>query len=567
MKETVLIDVFWHAGFFLLLASLIIPFLRSLKIPTALGYLLAGIALGPHGLIMLSDHQLVLELIGLQNAEHVKILSELGIVLLLFVIGLELTPNRLWQMRHLVFGLGGTQVISTALVVGLIAWFWGNNIQVSLLLGFGFALSSTAIGIQWLQEQKLFATDAGRASFSILLFQDLAIIPILLLLTILSAEPEGGMLQYTLISLFKMGATVVVIFGIGRVVLKPLFIFANKYGGSEVFMALSLLVIVLSAYGAALAGLSMALGAFLAGLLLADTEYRHEIAALVTPFKSMLLGIFFFSFGMGINLSFIMDRPFWLLGSVIGLISIKIVMVFLICKLWRQTTAVAVETALLLAQAGEFGLMIVGTAVSTGLVAENAAQFMLLNIGLTMMLAPILAPVARKIGAYVERKTTAHKTTDTDNLSNKENHIVIFGFGRVGQSIANTLCEEGFQILGFDQNVQTVHHARKKGISIFLGDATRKTTLDAANLDRASCVVITVDDPDATKNSIRMIRQFSSIVPVIIRTHTYGDLDYFEDFEHIDVVAEDTVLSNSLSDMVLKLLGVIPESEKDVDPD
>lgn len=561
MKESLLTEVFWHAGLFLALSALIIPLMRALKIPSALGYLLAGIAVGPYGLVALTDHSIILDLISLQDADHVKILAELGIVLLLFVIGLELTPRRLWQMRNLVFGLGGAQVLISALIIGGIAFLWGNTVQVAILLGLSLALSSTAIIIQWLHEKKLFVTPVGRTSFSILLLQDLAVIPILLLLTILSAETNEGIVQFAAISLTKMFATIICIYTVGHVALKPLFLFANRYGGSEVFMALSLFVIVLSASVAAWAGVSMALGAFIAGLLLADTEYRHEIASLVTPFKGMLLGIFFFSFGMGIDLSFISEKPFWLFSSVLGLITLKAIIIFILCKLWKQTTAISLENAILLAQAGEFGLLVVGGALSAGLMEENVAQFMLLNIGITMLLAPIMAPLARKVGTYAEQRSLSNQSTNQKTPEPKENHIVIFGFGRVGNAVANALSKEGFEILGFDKNLEKVHHARTKLCPVFVGDAGKKATLDAAQLNQATCIVITIDDAATTKRIAKQIRQQCAHTPIVVRAHSIDDIVFYKELQNIDVIAEEMILSEHLSDTVLIQVGIGTEKQ------
>lgn len=556
MKESLLVDVFWNAGFFLVLSALIIPILRYFKIPTALGYLLAGIAIGPHGLSSITDYSFALDLISLHDAQHVKILAELGIVLLLFIVGLELTPRRLWQMRNLVFGLGGAQVLTTALIIGGIAFFWGNSIKVSLLLGLGLALSSTAIVTQWLHEKKLFVTHTGRTSFSVLLFQDLAVIPILLLLTILSAESSNGLLQFAFLSLLKMGLTAFIIYIGGRLILKPLFVFANRHGGSEVFMALTLLVIVTSASIAAVAGLSMALGAFIAGLLLADTEYRHEISSLVIPFKSMLLGIFFLSFGMGINLSFVAEKPFWLISSAMGLIAIKAIIVFLLCKLWKQTTAVAVESAILLAQAGEFGLLVVSSALASGLMHEDVAQFMLLNVGITILLAPVLAPVARQAGAFIENRALTKQNIESEQLQDKEHHIVIFGFGRVGHAIANSLCKEGLEILAFDKNIETVQSARKQLNPVFLGDATKKATLEAAQLDSASCIVLTIDDATVTKDIIHKIQNLSNHVPIIVRARTSKESKAYEEMQNVTPLSEEAVLSDHMSDKAFQLLGI-----------
>ena len=555
MKESLLTDVFLQAGLFLVLAAIIIPILRYFKIPVALGYLLAGIALGPYGLGVMIEHFPMLEAVSIKDDQTLKILAEIGIVLLLFVIGLELTPRKIWQMRNLVFGLGSAQVIITALIVGSIAFLWGNSAQVAVLLGLGLALSSTAIVIQWLHEQKLFASHAGRSSFSILLFQDLAVIPILLLLTILSSDLGENVFQFVSFSLFKMVATVLVIYFAGKILLKPLFLFANKHGGSEVFMALSLLVIVVSASIASMAGLSMALGAFIAGLLLADTQYRHEISALIIPFKSMLLGVFFLSFGMGINLAFITQQPVWLGLSVIGLMTIKAVIVFVLCKIWKQTTAVSAESAILLSQAGEFGLLVVGSALSVGLMEESVGQFMLITVGITMFITPLIAPISRRVGHFLENKDHANKNYHASQVDDLSKHIVIFGFGRIGQGVADVLCREGYEILGFDKNIERVNEARSGSRPVYLGNAAMHSTLKAAQLDTALCATITLDDPDATRSIVGSIRKINSAIPIIVRAHNSADMEMFDKDEHTDVIAEHLLISGMLSEKILGHCG------------
>ena len=554
MKETILTDVFWNAGLFLALAALVIPLLRYFKIPVALGYLLAGIALGPYALGELTQQYPVLDALSLADTAHVKILAELGIVLLLFVIGLELTPRRLWQMRHFVFGLGGAQVLVTAFVIGIIAYFWGNSFQVSLLLGLSLALSSTAMVVQWLHEKKLFVTHVGRSSFSILLFQDLAVIPILLLLTILSADIGDNLFSFVSLSLLKMAVTVVAIYIVGKAILKPLFVFANKHGGSEVFMALCLLVIVTSAYIASLAGLSMALGAFIAGLILADTEYRHEISSLVIPFKSMLLGIFFLSFGMSINLAFIGEKPFWLLASVVGLIGIKSVIIFTLCKLWRQSTAVSAESAILLSQAGEFGLLVIGSALSVGLMEENVGQFMLITVGMTMLITPVLAVIGRKIGKTIELRHD-NKTANDQNVENKTEHVVIFGYGRMGNEIGNALSKEGMDILGFDKDIALVQKARAKLCPVYVGDAARQSTLEAAQLDNAVCVVVTIDDPKFSNAIVNSIRQKNKTIPIIVRAHNSDEVERLEKIDNVHSVSEHLLVSQKLTEITLQYCG------------
>lgn len=564
MKESLLTGVFWHAGLFLILAALIIPLLRFFKIPTALGYLLAGIALGPYGISVLAEHLPVSEFIGLQDSEHIKILAELGIVLLLFIIGLELTPQRLWQMRHLVFGLGSSQVLLSAITIGTVAYFWGNSFQVSLLLGLSLGLSSTALIIQWLQEQKLFASNVGRTSFSVLLFQDLAVIPILLLLTVLSSDIDNNIAQYVSLSLVKMTATILVIYFIGKIILKPIFVFTNKHGGAEVFMALSLLVIVTSASVAHFAGLSMALGAFVAGLLLADTEYRHEIEALIVPFKSMLIGIFFVSFGMGINLHFIAEKPFWLFSSAIGLMCIKGAIIFLLCKLWKQSTSVSAESAILLSQAGEFGLLVVGSALAASLITVDVGQFMLIVIGLTMFVTPILAPLARKIGAHLENINHYKKDYHANQSEEKEGHVVIFGFGRVGRTVAHKLSKEGFSFIGFDKDIEFVSNARLKSSPVYLGDALKKSTLKAAHIDKALCAVVTINNASATRKIVTAIRAIHTSIPIVVRAHSTEDVELYSDFENVDAIAENVLIGTKLSEEVFKRSGYREKASNEI---
>lgn len=549
MKESLLTDIFWHAGFFLILSALVIPVLRYFKTPTALGYLLAGIALGPFGLANLAEYMPFIQISSLENTDHVKVLAELGIVLLLFVIGLELTPRRLWQMRNLVFGLGSAQVMITASAIGGVALLWGNSASVSVLLGLSLALSSTALVIQWLQEQKLFVTNMGRTSFSILLLQDLAVIPILLLLTILSTGGNGNIVEFVSISVLKMVVSGAVIYFIGKMTLKPLFIFANRHGGAEVFMALSLLVIVGSASIANMAGLSMALGAFIAGLLLADTEYRHEISSLIVPFKSMLLGIFFFSFGMSINLTFIAEKPFWLFASVIGLMTMKATIIFVLCKLWKQSTSVSVESAILLSQAGEFGLLVVGSALTLGLMEQNVGQFMLITVGITMMATPFIAILSRKIGGMIERNSAQGNTTEI--TLDIEGHAVLFGYGRIGTEIASTLCKEGLKIIAFEKDIARVQHAQAKSYPVYLGSAIKKSTIEAAHLDKALCAIITIDDAAASKQIVASIRALHPHIPLIVRAHNAADFKTLDDMESVYAIPEHIIVSGKIAEKAL----------------
>ncbi len=556
MKESPLLEVFMNVGFFLIIAAVIIPLLKRFKIPPVLGYLMAGIIFGPFGLGQYASEISMLQYITLQDSNNLKLLSELGIVFLLFVIGLEVTPRKLWQMKGLVFGLGAAQVIITSLVIGGIAFLWGNSIQASILLGLGLSLSSTAIITQWLHERKLFNTRAGNTSFSILLFQDLAVIPILLLITILSTNMEEGLAGYISFLLLKMTLAVTAIVIIGKFFVRPIFSFSNKYGGSEVFIALSLLVIVVSASIAGMVGLSLALGAFIGGLLLAETQYSHEISSVIVPFKSMLLGIFFMAFGMSIDLQYMMERPLLLLMSVIGLLSIKGGIIYLLCRLWRVPKAAATESAILLPQAGEFGLLVVGATITFGILDNNVGQFMFLTIGLTMFLTPLMTPISEKIGLYLQKKERQAGFVDDHKPDDDLNgHVVILGYGRMGQTVAEILATEGIVSITFENNVDCINQGRNKNVPVYYGDVTRKSTLKVAKIDTASSVIITIDDTDSIQNIIKNIREISQDVALIVRTRKATDLNEIDLPEKTYIVPEYLSAGLVLAEKALEYSG------------
>lgn len=557
MKESPLLDVFMHASFFLVIAAIIVPLLKRFKVPPVLSYLLAGIIFGPQALGELTDQWPVLEYVTLQNSENLDLLSELGIVFLLFVIGLEITPRKLWQMKGLVFGLGASQVLITSAVIGTIAYLWGNSLQASILLGLGLSLSSTAIITQWLHENKLFNTKPGQTSFSILLFQDLAVIPILLLITIFTANMEGEIYSYITSLLINMTIAVATIVLIGKYFVRPIFSFSNKYGGSEVFVALSLLVIVVSASIAGAVGLSLALGAFIGGLLLAETQYSHEISSLVVPFKSMLLGIFFMAFGMTIDVDFFFDKTLLLLMSVVGLLTIKAVLIYSLCRLWRVSNGVAAQSAVILPQAGEFGLLVVGSSITFGLLDNDVGQFMFLTIGLTMMLTPIMALFSAKVGDYFTAREARKKKADLmqEPPEHIAGHIVVLGYGRMGQTVTKILKNVGIKTISFDSNIDRLKEGRDKDDDVYYGDFTKKATLISAQIENADAIVVTVDDPKITKRVVDQLQKISKSVPLMLRAHKQSDLDRVDKKNNIYIVPEYLSASLVLAEKVLERCG------------
>ncbi|MDP7142798.1 MAG: cation:proton antiporter [Alphaproteobacteria bacterium] len=564
MKESLLLSVFMQAAIFLVVAALFVPLLKRIKIPGVLGYLIAGILLGPQGLGQLADHFKVLQYVTLRNTEDVKILSELGIVFLLFVIGLELTPQKLWKMRNLVFGLGTVQVVLSAMVIGSVAYAWGNSVQAAILLGLGLSLSSTAIITQWLHERKLFNTHAGQTSLGILLLQDLAVIPILILITVFTTDMGDGIAPYIGMLVLKMVIAVSAIIVIGKWFVKPVFFFSNKYGGSEVFIALSMLVIVVSASIAGLAGLSLALGAFIGGLLLAETQYSHEISMLVVPFKGMLLGIFFMAFGMSIDIYFITEKPFLLVCSAAGLIVLKAGILYGLCRLWKIPKPAAAECAILLPQAGEFGLLVVGSAMTAGLLAEDVGQFMFLTVGLTMLVTPVMTPLSARVSAFL--RDQGRENPDYKPASGPEGdvsgHIIILGYGRMGETISEILATQGIPSIIFENNVEQLRVGQDLDVSVYYGDASKKSTIVAAKVESAAAVVITIDNAYCILRAVDNIRGLNKHIPIIVRVHKLSEVAGLEKYENVHVVPEYLSASTILAEKALEHSGYLSEEAR-----
>lgn len=564
MKESPLLEVFMYAGFFLAVAAVIIPVLKRYKIPAVLGYLCAGVVFGPQALGLLTDEYPFLRYVTLESSNQINLISELGIVFLLFVIGLELTPKKLWNMRNLVFGLGMAQVLISSVIIGVVAYSWGNSWQASVLLGLGLSLSSTAIITQYLHENKLFNTKPGQTSFSILLFQDLAVIPILLLITIFTTDiAEGSLAGYISGIVAKMFAAVIAIIIVGKYFLRPVFSFSNKHGGSEAFIALSLLVIVVSASIAGFAGLSLALGAFIGGLLLAETNYSHEVSSIIVPFKSMLLGIFFMTFGMSIDLHFVAERPTLLFLSAFGLMVIKFFIIYILARFWKLPRSIAVESALLLPQAGEFGLLVVGSSITYGLLDNSVGQFMFLTIAITMIITPILNPMAQKIGLYLKSTEDykEHQYTSDDN--EMTDHVVILGYGRMGQTVSEILAQEGIKNISFDRNTDAIKYGQMKNCPVYFGDVTKKITLEAALINKSSCVVITIDQPGSINVIYKNIREISEDIPIIIRAHKKSDLEN-TDLVNTHVILDYLSGSHLIAEKVLEYNGFSNEESHNV---
>jgi len=455
-------------------AGIVVPIVQRWRVSPVLVYLAAGVILGPLGLGSFKSQVPFLHWVTVVDAKNVAEIAELGVVFLMFLIGMELSYERVLTMRRMVFGLGSLQVVLSAIVIGAIAAQFGNGPEASIIIGLCLALSSTAIVIEVLSSQRRLTTTAGRTSFSILLFQDLAVVPILLLVSILGASQGGSLVTGVGLALLQAAVAVALIVGIGRLFLRPLFRLVAAADAVELFVAATLFVIVGTAVAAGVAGLSMALGAFIAGLLLAETEFRKAIETTIEPFKGLLLGIFFFTVGMGVDLREIAREPVWLLLSVVGLIAIKATLITGLARVFRVGWPAAIETGLLLGPGGEFAFVVIGLATAVGIVSGHASAFMLAVASLSMALIPVLAILARRIADKVQRRKDLDPELAVVPPAGEKGHAIVIGHGRVGQIVCTMLERHRVPFLSTDRDPAAVAEHRRRGRNVYYGDAARE---------------------------------------------------------------------------------------------
>ena len=506
---------------FLALAGVLIPLLQRFRIHAVLGFLVVGAALGPFGLGSLADRLPWIGWLTIPREEGALALAEVGVLFLMFAIGLDLSVERMWAMRRWVFGAGAAQVAVCSLAVGLLAWLFGNPLQTAVVLGLVLSFSSTAIVIQLLASQRQLGTPLGRAAFSVLLFQDLAVVPVMILAQALG-QGTDALLPALGLSVVKAVVAILVIYGIGSRVVRPLFRRMASARQPDVLMALT----VLSALGIAsltqVAGLSMALGALLAGLLLAETEYRHEIEVLIEPFRQLLMGLFFLSVGMNIDLTAILRDPLWLPLSVLGLFALKAALTAGVLRLYGLPRVTAVEAGVLLGQGGEFAFIVIGVALVGGLMPDATARFMMLVVGLSMMLTPLAASAGRAIAGRVSARAASPDVEAMPAVPSLEGHVVIAGFGRVGRLISEILEQQRIPYVALDNDATAVGEHHRRGQPVFVGDAARGELLKSIGLQAAGAVVLTMDDPAAALRAVRAIRQEAPEVPILARARDEG---------------------------------------------
>jgi glutathione-regulated potassium-efflux system protein KefB len=532
-----------YAVLLLAAAVIAVPLAKRLQLGAVLGYLVAGAVIGPAGFGWL------------QNPEQIARISELGVVLMLFVIGLELSPQRLWVMRRSVFGMGALQVGVTALAIGLIAMLAGGmSPATASIVGLGLALSSTAFGLQLLAERKELTSAHGRLGFAVLLFQDLAAIPILALIPVLGNAGAGAAMN-TVAALRIVAVIALVVFA-GRYLLRPVFRAVAGTQLPEVFTATALLVVIGTAWLMEQAGISMALGAFLAGLLLADSEYRHALEAQLDPFKGLLLGLFFTTVGMAVDLKLLMTLPWLVGGLVLALIAVKALLLFGIGR-WpgKLGTNSAASLAVLLASGGEFAFVVFDLAERSGLMPHEQHNLLVLVITLSMALTPpLVVALGDVLGSRNEKPVR-----EFDEIDAPVPRVIIAGFGRVGQIVARVLRAQNIAYTALENSVEQVDVSRRFGSTIYFGDPSKPELLRAAQADKAEIFVLATDDPEANVRTARIVKRLYPHLKIFARARNRQHAFRLMDLSVDSVVRETFDGSLVLTQQVLEALGQPPE--------
>jgi monovalent cation:H+ antiporter-2, CPA2 family len=496
-------------------AGIIIPLLLRMGVSSILGYLIVGIVLGPNVMGNLAQYLPVLQSMTLSRGADFTFLAELGIVFLLFLIGLELTLERLSTMRRLVFGLGGLQVILTILTIAGAASYFGYDNRSAVIIGMALSLSSTAIVIQLLSDQKRLGSQAGRASFAILLMQDLAVIPMLMLVGLMSTNASANLGAGVAQALAQALAAIIFIVLVGRYALRPLLKLVASTETTDLFMAAVLFITIGTGALAHLAGLSMSLGAFIAGLMLAETEYRRAIEAIIEPFKGILLGAFFLLVGLSLDLDALVEAPLQIAGIALALVAVKAAILYVLARLYKIAKPAALESALLLGPCGEFAFVLFAASVGTGVITQAESRSPLIIVTLTMMLIPLFASLASWLRRQMAGKSAFQKF-DEPVLDVKE-HVIVAGFGRVGTLVASMLDEHRIPYLAVDGDSSVVERERKNGKRISFGDASNTDFLKKCGLASAKALAITMDNQVKADEIVKAARIANPDIKIIVR--------------------------------------------------
>ena len=528
---------------FLAGAVIAVPLFKRFGLGAVLGYLVAGVLIGPWGLGLIGD------------VENILHFAELGVVLLLFIIGLELQPSRLWALRRLVFGYGGAQWLLTGALTAAVGYGLGLKFGAALLVGLVLALSSTAFALQIMAERNDLTKRFGRMAFAILLFQDLAVVPLLAIVPLLGGQSSGA--AFPVEAVFKAVAILTAVVVAGRFLLRHLLRIVALSNVRELLTATALLVVLGTAILMQQAGLSMALGAFLAGVLLADSEFRHQLEADIEPFKGLLLGLFFIAVGMSLNLGLITAQTGQVLTVVLLLVAIKFAVLFSLGKWAGLDTPSARRLGLVISQGGEFAFVVFGVAVSGGVLEKSLADLLVVSVSLSMVLTPLLL----LIDDVSSRKPVSND--DHDPLPDEHPPVIIAGFGRFGQITARVLGAKRIKFTALEVSQEQVDFVRKYGATIYYGDASRLDLLRAAGAANAKLFVLAIDDVEASLRTARIVRQHFPNLKILARArnrkHAYELMDL-----GIEAIRRETFLSAlDLTTEVLKDLGFSADAAGD----
>lgn len=495
-------DLFIQQTLVFIGASVIfVPLFQRFGFGSVLGYLIAGVLIGPFGLKLVSD------------TESVKHFSELGVTLLLFIIGLEIQPRKLWSLRRGLFGLGGLQVLITSIIFMIVAKYFGFSITASLVIGFGLSLSSTAFAIQMLTEKNQFNTEHGRSSFSILLMQDLCAIPALAVIPILSGA-QSTTINYSYLAF----PIIILLIFTSRFLIRPTFRLIASTRSREIFTGAALFIVLGVAALMQKVGLSAALGTFIAGMLLADSEYRHELETNIEPFKSLLMGLFFIAVGMGVNSNLIIAQPINVLALTVGYLIIKFVVLYGVARFFRHKHENAKLIALNIAQGGEFAFVLFAMALQFNFISSNQVDILVVVITLSMILSPLLSYINERMTRF----KTNNKKTEYDQIKDESPEVIIAGFGRFGQIFGRILRAQSIPFVAIDHDPDQIELVRKFGNKVYYGDASRLDLLIAAGAARAKFFILAIDDLEVSLQTIKTIQQHFPQIKIFARVRNRG---------------------------------------------
>ncbi len=546
---------FKDAMVYLAAAGVAVPLLKRFRIEPILGFMLAGAAIGPYGLGALAPAYAWVAWVTITDAKAIAGLAELGVVFLLFAIGIDLPIERLWRMRGLVFGLGALQIALTAPALGAAAWAWGLGPWASVVAGLAFALSSTAITLPLLVSARRFGTPTGQASFGVLLMQDVAFVPILILVGAVGASKGAETADDWVGPLILGVAAVAAVVFAGRVLATPALRAAARTGSRELFLAAVLLTAMASALALAFAGLSAALGALLAGMMLSDSEFRHQIEADLEPFKGLLLGLFFVSVGMSLDLGFVAGR--WAeIGAGVALVfAVKAAVLGVLAPRFVRAPGAAAQIAFLLAHASEFTLILVGAAKAGGVIPAEEAQVLVAVAVVSMAFIPLADAAGRAAGRRLSAGAADLPEVEPDGTET----VLIAGFGRVGRTIADFLDAEGVPWIALDADPEAVAAARAGGRRVYFGDATSVEVLERLGAGRARAIAVTLDGADKAERLAEAARAAWPSVPLYARAKDWAHATRLRRLGAVDVVPEAVEGGLQLAAKVLHGVGV-PES-------